>query len=137
MCNPSGIKTKSWGDYEIEAYNACYYRSSPFFELDRDKRGVFVKMLTDEHQDILTKDECFSLKANSKECEKVYIVNLDHIDKETTLWYYTVSSEQKETLGFKPNLFEKKLPLLKSLPKLTGENRDKFIERLDGWIIMS
>ena len=39
LCNPAGIKVKSWGDYEIEPYRGCYYRSSPFLEMKGHDRN--------------------------------------------------------------------------------------------------
>jgi hypothetical protein len=69
--------------------------------------------------------------------EKVYLVNLDHENSHTQLWHYSVTDEQKKQEHFKPNVFDKKMPLLTVRPKLDLEEREKLITRFDNWILMS
>jgi len=133
LCNPAGFRIKNT-DYDINLYKGCYYRSTPLFEIREKER--FVNIFLDSNN-IINKDEAFSFKRKTKEIEKVYMLNFDYEDKNTTLWYFTITSEEKLMKDFKPKLFHKKLPLLSMKLKTSLEDREKLFDKLDSWIIMS
>lgn len=141
ICNPAGIKKESWGDYKINLYKGCYYRATPLMELQRDEDSEIKKwnlnLLEKDNQDLIQKHESYSFKTRIKNNERVYMLDLDWEKKETSLWFYSVTEEEKKIKGFKPNIFEKKMPLLKNRPKVDLENRQRLLDRFDGWIIMS
>ena len=134
LCNPAGMKKKWQTDYEIDLYRACYYRSSPFFEM---KSGDNWKLrpINEEHDKIANLHEAFALKEADGDKEKVYMVNIDHENDRTRLWHYTVNEEQKKSDYFEANLFEKEMPLVKKA--FNFENRQKLLDRLSSWVIMS
>lgn len=141
LCNPGGFKDKSWGDYEINLYRGCYYRSTPFLEYQRndDQEGKkwTLEVTNPEQQELINKDESFSVKHRTEALERVYMLNLDYERKETTLWHYSATEEDRKKDNFKPKLFEKQMPLLKNPPKVGLEDREKLLDRFDSWIIMS
>jgi hypothetical protein len=130
-------------DYDINVYDICYYRSSPFYEFVRSSvDGEFwgLRAFSEIREGLTNRDETFVFKTmNEEELEKVYILNLDHESENTKLWYYTTTPEQREKQeAFEPKFFEKTdLPLLRSPPNLSSENRDKLVAKLDTWILMS
>lgn len=137
LCNPAGFKDKSWGDYEINLFKGCYYRSTPLVQY-KEMYGIeTLETINPDHANIINKDEAFSFKYKTKELDRVYMLNLDYESQDTVLWHYTATPEERKQPGFKPNLFEKHLPLLKVRPKLELEEREKLMDRFDGWIIMS
>lgn len=136
MCNSQGFKiTQANRDYQILLYKACYYRSSIFMELKELEKHWRMLPLTKEFENVVNKNETFTFKSRSSDLEKVYILNLDNEEKETTLWYYTITEEQRKNNGPHSNVFEKKLPLLSKRPNF--KNKQAMIDRLDSWIIMS
>lgn len=138
LCNPLGIK-KTWKDYEINLYKGCYYRDTPLMELRKNPQNKewCLEFIDHDNESIVHKNECFSFKSTNKDIEKIYMLDLDWNKKETTLWHYSVSLEQKKTPSFRPNIFEKKMPLLSTRPKVGIEDRAKLLSRFDNWIIMS
>ena len=48
-----------------------------------------------------------------------------------------MTAEQRQDITFKPSIFEKELPELTVRPKLGIEDRDKLINKLDSWVLMS
>jgi len=141
LCNPSGFKDKSWGDYEINLYKGCYYRSSAFMELKKkEKRNEkWTFETTDlEKESLINNDESFSFKQlNSNDIERVYMLNLNYDLKETKLWHYAVSPEERVQEGFSPKLFSKTLPILNQRPDFSIDHRESLLSRFDSWIIMS
>jgi hypothetical protein len=132
LCNPAGFNKKSKG-YEINAYKGCYYRSTPYLEIKKDGKLEFTV-----EKEIDSKDEVFCLRDRLSNSERVFIFSLAHAANKTKLWYYSVTEEDRKQKGFKPKLFSKELPLVRSEIKvLTKEEKVKMIERLDGWILMS
>lgn len=143
LCNPQGIdtKNKAWGDYDISMYKGCYYRSTVEMEFrredDQESKNWSLQVINPDSRDIVNKEESFAIKSRNDKLEKVYLVNLDTESKATTLWHYTVDEEQRNIKDWEPNLFRKDIPLLRSRPDLSEENREKLISRFDSWIIMS
>lgn len=129
-------------DYDINLYDVCYYRSSPFYEfLKSPVRGESwqLQAMSEIREGLTNRDETFVFKTmNEKELEKVYVLNLDHESEHTKLWYYTTTPEQRASRQFEPVHFEKTdLPLLRKRPDFSQENREKLISRFDSWILMS
>jgi hypothetical protein len=130
-------------DYDINTYDICYYRSSPFYEFMPSSFPYgprLIRSFSEIREGLTNRDETFVFKTmNKEELEKVYILNLDHESEKTKLWYYTTTPEQREKQeAFEPKFFEKNdLPLLRSPLDLRLENRDKLVAKLDTWILMS
>lgn len=138
LCNPAGFRVKSWGDYEISLYQGCYYRDTLFFEFEREKDSKkWFLQPKDKSQDLIMRHESYSFKDIKNGFEKVYMVNLDYEDKHTTLWHYATTTEEREKADFTPNMFKKDMPLLKTRIKSGIEDRERLIDRLNSWILVS
>lgn len=144
LCNPEGFKDNNDSftkkqDYEINMYYASYYRSTPFFDFIKDDNDKITPKFSDELYDkkIINSDESLSMTRIKDGIERVYMVNIDYEHDKTVLWYYSVTEEQAKQKSYTPNIFEKSLPSLKRRPKFDKEHIDKFIDRLDNWILMS
>jgi len=138
LCNPKSIKQKGFADFSISLYKGCYYRSTPFYEFKQSPNKIWsLDIVNPDYKKIVNKDESFAFNSLENNLEKVYMINLDYEKKETLLWHYSITDEDKKVKGFRPNLFEKTIPLLPSRPKLGREHRDRLIERFNSWIIMS
>lgn len=139
VCNENGIKeNESHDDYHIKMPAACYYRSTPFMSLNiNDEYKSHLVEAWNNHKSIVVKNETFAVSKFSKEMSHYYALNMDYTTKESTIWYYSISEEQKNIPYFKPSKFEKILPLLSARPKFDLENRDKLISRFDSWILVS
>ncbi len=137
ICNPNGITKMGHGNYQINMYKSCYYRSSPsmeFVRFDREKKWNLC-IVNPDLCSLVNKSERFAFKSHSNAVEKVYTLGLDYETKETLFWYYAVTDEEKKIELFKPKVFEKQMPLLRNRPNF--ENKEKLLERFDSWIIMS
>jgi hypothetical protein len=144
LCNPDGIKKTTWGDYKINIYKGCYYRASTLFEFQRDddqeSKNWSIQVVDNERKDIINKHETYSFKKKNNDVEKVYILDLDWEKVKTSLWFYTVTDAQAADKNFKAediNDLHRELPLLKKRPKVGPGDREKLIDRLETWIIMS
>lgn len=157
--NKLGLESKTWQlfffkacgteafndnkyDYDINWYDVCYYRSSAWFEFNnnvKDKRKWELELINPDHKELINRDESLIFKKlNSKGTEKVYALNLDYEGKNTKLWCYSTTTEQRLMDDFSPNIFEKdNLPLLHNRPDFTIEARDQLISKLESWIILS
>lgn len=138
VCNPAGIKEKSGGDHEIHLYKACYYRSTLLLEFKKDeKEDVWNLQFTDHQPGVVNKDESFAFSSVINDLTKIYMMTLDYEANHTVLYHYGVTEAQKAEKDFKPNVFEKTIPLLNPRPKFGKEDKWKLIERFDNWILMS
>ena len=137
LCNPSGIHVKEWGDYEISLYKGCYYRDTPFYEFEKGDDKRWYLQPKDKSLTNIIGHESYSFKQVKNEYEKVYMVSLDYEKAITTLWYWGATLEERSHPDFKPNLFEKDMPLLKTRLKAGIQDREKTIDRLNSWILMS
>lgn len=139
ICNEEGIKENdSHDDYHIKMPTACYYRSTPFMTLHvSSEHKSYLVEVWENHKPIIVKNETFTFSKASKEVNHYYALNMDYTVKESTIWYYSISDEQRNIPNFKPNKFEKILPLLNTRPKFDSENREKLISRFDSWILVS
>jgi hypothetical protein len=141
LCNEGGIDitSEASADYEINLYRGCYYRSSADMEFKKnaDKQWVLSEVREDG-TDIVSQEESFSFKKNlDPDLERVYMLSIKSLEDCTDLWFYETNSEQRAQENYEPKLFEKKMPLLKTRPKLDIRDRDQLLSRLDSWIIMS
>lgn len=138
LCNDRGFKPKYSGssDYEINVVRGCYYRSTPFMEL---KKNILDKKwrlsYTNHKESIVNRDECFSIERHINGLDKVYVLDMNYENKETTLFHYTCTLEQRQDPKYRPKIFEKKLPLLNKQVSL--KDKEKLMNRFDSWVIMS
>lgn len=140
LCNPAGFTDKyNNTDYEINVYKMCYYRSTPFIDVIKEKYKTKKRIMkvSELDESLSNKDETFAIKTDDGSMEKIYILHLNYGDKKTILWHYTVTTDQRKDSTFKPSVFEKELPELTVRPKLGVEDRDKLINKLDSWVLMS
>jgi len=139
LCNPSGFRMKKWGDYEISIYRGCYYRDTPFFEFEKNpnERKKWILQPKDKSLDIIMKHESYSFKKSNETHEKVYTITLDYEYKKTTFWYYKTTEEERQKEDFEPSALRKEMPLLKTRIKAGIEDRDKLIDRMDSWVLVS
>ncbi|MFA6609034.1 MAG: hypothetical protein WCT07_03970 [Candidatus Paceibacterota bacterium] len=141
LCNEDGFKEKSGYSsqyYEIYLYYGCYHRASVVLNVSKTESGDFIiKPTLKKSSKLINSDESFCLKRKIDDLEKIYILSISYEEKNTMLWYYTCNDEQAKDEKYTPNIFEKKLPLLKRRPNFDLEDRDKLFSRLDNWILMS
>lgn len=141
LCNEKSIENKYGRDYEIDPYRACYFRSCPFMEFGLDnKAGKWALELASgaDAIDGNTRDEiCIFKIPQENGLEKVYILSLDYEFKVTTLRFFKTTAEDRVSDDFEPKVFKKELPLLGARPNFDISERDKLIDRLNSWIIMS
>ena len=130
LCNNDSFKELSCGDHEINMEKACYYRDSVIMTISSG--GLLINNC---NIDFPTKVEGFSFKETNVDQIKTYILRLDHLSKSTVLWHYIVPPNKK--IGYKPNVFEKKLPYLSNRPSFNLIDREKLLKRFDSWILMS
>ncbi len=132
LCNPNSIQDLSY-DYEIDAYKACYFRSS--FPINFVKENNLLHPSYLEPQSHVLRDESFILVDRKEELEKVYILTLSYEDNKTILMHYSVTDEQAKDDSYEPSVFTKEVPLLKTRPD--PSDKEKLLDRLNSWIIMS
>lgn len=132
LCNPDAIEHLSY-DYEIDAYKACYFRSS--FPVKFSKNNNLLSPSYLEVYPHLLCDESFTLIDKKEHQENIYVLTLSYEDDQTLLKHYSVTNEQAAQEDFEPVVFSKEFPLLKIRPD--PSDKEKILKRLNGWIIMS
>lgn len=143
MCGEDSFKERLSGNYIIEAYKACYYRSSALMNLqlcgeDGHLSWKLVRSSITEQPPVDVRDEIFTFKYRRDEnSEKVYILNLDYENNKSLFRYYTFTLDESVDPTFEPEYFEKDLPLFPVRPNFKLEDRAKLIDRMNGWILMS
>ena len=137
ICNPKGIIKNNFEDYHISQYKACYYRSSILTELNSYNINCNLIPVNPDFKDLINKDESYVFKSYQNNVEKVYILLLDWETNDTTLYYYSVSDQQKIDFNFKLNIFQKTLPMLNKRPNTSIEYRDKLLSKFNNWILLS
>lgn len=136
MCNKSGFNIKGNYSYDINPYYACYVRTTPWMEFKQTEEKVWeLNVINPDHDKLTNLDENFCFKVITNDLEKVYMLNLDYESDKTRLWHYVVTAAQRDDEHYEPKLFEKEMPLMGVRPKF--ENKDKFIDRMDSWILIS
>ncbi len=137
VCNAEGVR-RSYDSYSVNMYKACYHRSSPMVELSVQNDELCLQVVNKDFIETINCNEAFTIKyLTSHNIEKIYMVDLNYEQKETTLYYYSVNETQKDDKSFNPNVLDKKLPLLNKMPDLSVEARPKLVNKLESWIIMS
>lgn len=134
LCNKSGLNIAT-SYFDLNAYNACYFRSTPWMEFKWNNSDWSLKTVNPDHDKLVVCDESFCFKQITPELEKVYIMNLDYETSKTRLWHYSANAIQRDDSQYEPKVFEKEMPLLSVRPKF--EQKEKLIDRLDSWILIS
>ncbi len=140
MCGADSFKERFAGNYIIEAYKACYYRSSALMNLQLvgEDWKLLRSSVTDQPANVDIRDEIFTFKYHRDDSsEKVYILNLDYESNKTLFRYYTFTLDESKSADFEPEYFEKDLPPLPTRPNFKIEDRASLIDRMNGWILMS
>jgi hypothetical protein len=136
LCNRSGLNIKGTYAYDINPYYGCYVRTTPWMEFKSNvDKSWELNVINPDHVKLSTVDENFCFKVINSDLEKVYMLNLDYKESKTRLWYYTANAFQRDDKHYEPNLFEKEMPLVGVRPNFTDKN--KFISRMDSWILIS
>ena len=135
MCNRAGLNVKGTSGFDFNPYYACYFRSSPWLEFVKEGNSWNLKTVNPDDDVRVNNDETFCFKQVDQDKEKVYVLNLDYETDKTRLWHYVATTTQRDDEFYEPSLFEKEMPLVNTRPKF--ENKDKFIDRMDSWILMS
>lgn len=141
LCNSEAVSDHDF-DYDINWYESCYYRCSPWYQFKpdiKDPKKWVLEISNEEYKDLVNRDESFTFKKmmlNGQ--EKVYLLNLDSENQKTKFYYYTTTFEQRQDPDFEPKCFEKDdMPLMKTRLDLKIEHRDKLLSKLDTWILFS
>jgi hypothetical protein len=145
ICNSNGIQELKYdkNDYQIQLYDACYYRSTPFMEFKKykDDDGVEWKQINSvvpEHEYLDNLEEAFCFTDRQNEIEKVYYLKFDYESNTAKLWHYVTNEEQRNQVNFKPKIFESKdLPMSADRPKFGIEDREQLLNKFRNWIVMS
>jgi len=135
LCNPRAINDLGY-DHQIDIYYGCYYRSTPLIQLGEDKskpQQLLVKYIQDNG--IINRDEYYVVKNKTGDLEKVYLIVLDNEEKKTVFHHYTVTDVEAAQENFEPKLLEREMPLLNT--RINFEDKEKLINRLESWVIMS
>ena len=133
LCKQEGFRSKNLRNYEINLVKGCYYRSTPLMEFKK-KEDWKLEYTVDEFSDLINKDESFCLKTRKNSLDKFYMLSRDMETQTTKVWYFTATDEQRVDPKFKPDIFQKELPLIRR-PSL--ENQKKILERINSWIVLS
>lgn len=141
LCNDNALTDQEF-DYDINWYEACYYRSSLWYKFKHhpnDAKKWQLEISKEEYKDLLNRDESFAFKKMLPgNQEKVYLLSLDSENKKTKFYSYSTTEEQRKDANFEPKYFEKDdLPLMKVRPDLDISRRDQLLERFDSWILFS
>ena len=140
MCNEDSVEEVPGEGYGINPYLACYVATTPFLEFKENQDKHWRLALSDPFDTIAgnVRDEIFTFKAMQPNGnEKVYILNIDNETKATILRYYVATPEEMKDKDFEPKVLKLDLPQLGTRPNFNLEDRQKLIDRFDGWIIMS
>src|SRR5271170_1955022 len=85
-CNAEAFEDNK-NDYDINLYDVCYYRSSPFYEFLKPPvpgEPWQLEVVSETREGLTNRDETFVFKTmNEEELERVYALNLDHESENT------------------------------------------------------
>jgi hypothetical protein len=134
MCNERGFKpTQNGKNYHLLPYYACYYRATSMLELlDNDWKFTTTNP---DHQKLINKHETLTYKQHNEEREKVYILDLDYEEIESTFFHFVITAEQKKNKGPKSRVFKKELPLLTKRPNFL--DHEAIMNRFNSWLLLS
>jgi hypothetical protein len=142
LCKEQGFKLngdnkyagKHNQDYEINLYKGCYYRASPILYLSDN----FILETLEAHKDLTNGDEVIALNRMSNgDLFRVYMLHVCYENNSTIMYYYSCTPEQSANKEFIPNILEKSLPIPRRKLDFSLKNRDKLLNKLDNWILMS
>lgn len=138
ICGHNAFVDNQW-DYDINWYDACYFRSSPYFEFKNNDINWWLDVMQSDQSEMVNRDESFLFKVMGEDnLEKVYALNLDYEGKHTKFYYYLTTEEERSSEDFEPKIFEKTdLPLLPKRPDFSEGNRDQLISKFNYWIMLS
>lgn len=111
ICNVEGIQMSFPDEFEVNAYKACYYKSSDVFELKQNS------LLPRNNFPILMRDESFSLK----EQDFSYFLNLNYEESKMTYWSYNNLNQN--------NFIEKEF----NIPNNFSFNKDNILKKFKLW----
>jgi hypothetical protein len=123
-----------FGDYHIGLYQGCYHRRSPDLKLENNIVEFCDSLVTKENS-----DESFSIVTmdDDKNIEKVFALTLSNETDSTIFYFYSCSKEERMQENFEPKVFEKNMPLLPTRPSFTSEGKERLIQKMESWIMMS
>lgn len=141
LCNTEALVDNEF-DYDMSWYDACYHRSSPWYEFKNhpdDLKKWRLEAAAPEQAGLINRDESFAFKKMSIDGkEKVYLLSLDAENKKTKFHYYATTADERKQNDFEPKYFDKEdMPLMRVRPDLSLDNRDKLLQRFDTWITFS
>ena len=138
LCTSDAVECNSF-DYDIKLDTTCYFRSSPFFDLVESNNQFGFQVVNSDHAEIVNRDIVFTVSDQNQEgLERVYLLNVSYEDVKTQLFHWSSTPEQRCQEGFEPNIFVKDdLPLLLEFPNLELSERDRLIDRLNSWVVLS
>lgn len=135
LCNPRAIKIKYMPyDFEINAFDACYYRSTPLMRC-WDRHDGIITASNPSEENFINAEQVFRVIYQSEDFNKAYILSLDYLDNETVFWHYTYKDSLE--INDDSKIMEIKMPILNSLPSFHPSQRDKLLEKFNCWILMS
>jgi hypothetical protein len=136
ICNKDAFG-ESENDCDINPYIACYFRATPFLNIEDDKFIVEESLGNEEYFDEDVAGEIFTIKSNlDNGTEKVYILCMNYENKSTELRFLSISAEERLIEDFDYKVFKKELPLI-TKPNFDLIKRNELISRFDSWIILS
>lgn len=133
LCNENSFEDIGNSTYELLSYDACYYRSSPM--LISNPNNNTLEYINANEMNFPNINEHFVVKKVLSDRESIYFISMIYLEDKTCMKYYHVLNKDLNNESFYPNIFEKDLPLLPN--KLPFDDRDKLIDKLDSWILMS
>jgi len=137
LCNERGFEEVGT-DYNINIYDGCYYRDTPFLEYQKTaKKSWLLKTINPDHELLINYKEILSFSKEVNDVEKVYMLNLNNHDNKTVFMHYSVNEEQKKDKDYTPNVFEKEISDLIARPNFSTVNRERLLSRFDSWVILS
>jgi len=134
LCKNEGFRSKNLKNYEINLAKGCYYRSTPLMEFKKETDSWKLGYTIEESSDLVNKDESFCLKARKEGLDKFYLLSRDMETQTTKVWYFTMTDKQRVDKTFRPDIFQKELPLI-ARPSM--DNKNKILERINSWIVLS
>jgi hypothetical protein len=141
ICGNQGI-TDNQFDFDINWYDACYHRSSPWYEFKHhpnDQKKWQLEIVNPDHQTLMNRDESFAFKKMDVDGnETVYLLSLDHENKKTKFYRYITTPDERALADFEPKDFAlENLPLIKYKLDLEPSHRDKLLEKFETWVTFS
>jgi hypothetical protein len=138
LCRDAGFEEEH-GDYNINIYPGCYFRSTPFLEYQKEGKSKRwnLKTINPDLSNLINQDEALSFTKTNNGVEKIYMLQMDGENNKTIFMHYAVNEEQKKDKDYSPNVFEREMPPLTVRPNFSQANRERLLDRFDSWVIIS